>query len=330
MIDPATLLERLGIEWRPRGRMLVATCPHPDHDDHRPSWAAWEDDAGRFRHRCLSCGFGGGPAALVMAVLKVDRRQAHDFLEGTEQAGPPPPLHLRVEVRHRWPPGPVQVPEEVWLGEPLHEWPAPAQEYLRKRSVDDLHVERWGLGYAVDGHLAARIWIPVRDRHGVLVAWTARSFAGGEPKYDSSTEAAPHVLLGEHLPPWSLSRTIVVVEGPFDAFAVDMLTGGDWAVGALRGSAAGKAIDPGHARKLAAFDEVVIATDPDKAGKRAAALVSGIGRWTRCRMAKLRSGEDCAKLYERDPEELELALGYSYDAAHPEDAPVVDRSTTLH
>jgi hypothetical protein len=322
VIDPATLLERLGIEWRPRGRMLIAVCPHPDHDDHKPSWAAWEDDAGRFRHRCLSCGFGGGPANLVMAALGLDRRAAHDFLDGTESAGPPPPLHLRVEVRHRWPPGPVKVPEEVWIGEPLSDWPAPARRYLEKRRITQVEVDRWGMGYAVDGHLAARIWIPVRDRHRVLVAWTGRSFAGGEPKYDSSTEAAAGVLLGEHL--WTGLRTIVVVEGPFDAIAVDAVTRGRWAVGALRGSVAGHAIHPGHALKLADFDRVIIATDPDKAGERAATLVSGVSRWTDVRKAKLRPGEDCAKLYERDPEELALAIGYDLQS-------VEDRSSTpLH
>lgn len=310
MIDPATLLGRLGIEATLRSGKLHATCPSPEHDDRKPSWAAWEDDLGRFRHRCLSCGFGGGPAGLVMVVLGCDRRQAHDFLDGTEAAGPPPALQVRVEVRE-WPIGRhvVTVPEEVWL-EPLEEWPTPARRYLESRGLGQREVARWGLGYAVDGHLAGRIWIPVRDYISRIQSWTARAFGGGEPKYDSSTTAAPHLLLGEHLWPVSYGDIVVVVEGPFDAMAVEHACP-NTAVAALRGSASGAALDPGHAEKLARFQEVVIATDPDKAGERAAAHVSGIGRWTRVRRAKFEKGIDPAKLLELEgPEALRVVLGF--------------------
>lgn len=301
MIDPLTLLGRLGIETTQRGQKHHAPCPSPDHDDSHPSWAAWEDKLGRFRHRCLSCGFGGGPANLIMAVLGLDRRQAHDFLNSTEQAGPPPPLHVRVEVRDVAARRAVQVPEEVWL-EPFTQWPAAPRRYLELRGLGQLAVERWGLGYAMDGRLAGRVWFPVRNLMGDLVSWTARAFAGGEPKYDSSTIAAPHALLGQHLWPSAVPavrRTVVVVEGPFDAVAVDLATGSP--VAALRGSASGGAtLDPGQAAKLACFDEVVIATDPDKAGERAAALIEGLGRHTRVRQARLEKGVDVAKLYENE------------------------------
>jgi Toprim domain len=310
MIDPATLLGRLGIEAAPRGGKLHATCPHPDHDDRKPSWAAWQDDLGRFRHRCLSCGFGGGPAGLVMAVLGCDRRQAHDFLDGTEQAGPPPALQVRVEVRE-WPfrRDALPVPDEVWL-EPLAQWPTPARAYLERRRLGQREVARWGLGYAVDGYLAGRVWIPVRDRACRMQSWTARAFGGGEPKYDSSTTPAPHVLFGEHLWPTSYPDVVVLVEGPFDAMAVEAACP-NTAVAALRGSASGAALDPGHAALLARFREVVVATDPDAAGDRAAAHASGIGRWTSVRRAKLEKGVDPAKLYELEgPDALRLVLGF--------------------
>lgn len=295
MIDPATLLGRLGIDWKPRGHRLIAPCPHPQHADRKPSWAAWSDDLGRFRHRCLSCGFGGGPAALVVAVLGLELRAAYDFLQGAESAGPPPPPTLRVEVREPKRQGADVVPEEVWF-EPFEEWPTPARRYLEQRRMGKREVDKWGLGYAVDGHLRGRIWIPVRDCTGKLASWTARSYDDGDPKYDSSRVAAPGVLLGEDL--WSLHwRTVVVVEGPFDAMAVDAAMGAD--VAALRGSAsAGQAIDPGQAAKLARFREIIIATDPDKAGKRAASLLAGLGRWTKVTTIALFAGMDCAQLYE--------------------------------
>lgn len=308
MIDPATLLDRLGVEWSPRGTKLVAPCPHPDHDDRRPSWAAWEDHLGRFRHRCLSCGWGGGPANLVMALLGCDRRAAHDFLLGAEQAGPPPPLHVRVEVRDESPSTFDLVPEEVWFDE---DWPTPPRRYLRDRGLGHGTVERWGLGYAVDGDLGGRIWIPVKSIDGALESWTARAYDDRDPKYDSSTRPAHGVLLGEHLWPGLHSPSCVVVEGPFDAMAVDAL-GLGVAVAALRGSVAGKALDPEHARKLARFEEVVVATDPDEAGRKAADRLLGLRRWTRVRLVEFEPfDEDCAGIFARSPAELarRLALG---------------------
>lgn len=302
MIDPATLLERLGIEWRPRGHRLIAPCPSPDHPDRKPSWAAWSDDLGRFRHRCLACGFGGGPARLVQARLACNIREAYDFLEGAESAGPPPPPTIRVEVREPSRAIADVVPEEVWF-EPFDEWPTPARRYLEKRRMGKREVDKWGLGYAVDGHLRGRIWIPVRNVAGELSSWTARSYDDSDPKYDSSRVAASGVLFGECFwrdgwMPGSWRHTVVVVEGPFDAIAVEAAIPGA-SVAALRGSAsAGQAIDPAQAGKLARFGHVIVATDPDKAGKRAASLLAGLGRWTKVTTIALFAGMDCAKLYE--------------------------------
>lgn len=245
-----------------------------------------------------------------MAVLGCDRRQAHDFIDGAERAGPPPPLHVRVEIRDRplRPPA-VQVPDEVWV-EPLEQWPERARIYLESRGLGERTRARWGLGYAVEGELAGRVWIPVRDYLGQLVAWTARAFANGEPRYLSSPEAAPHVLLGEHMWAVSYPDVVVVVEGGFDAMAVELACP-NTAVGALRGSAPGVALDPGHAARLGRFPEVVIATDPDKAGARAAAYIEGLGRWTRVRRARFEPGVDPAKLLELEgPEALALVLGF--------------------
>lgn len=301
MIEPENLLARLGIAYQARGRKLVAPCPNPNHPDKHPSWAAWPDDLGRFRHRCLSCGFGGGPAALVMAVLQCDRRAAHDFLDSTETAGPPPPPGIRVEVRERTSSPVVEVPDEVWV-EPFDTWPTPARRYLEKRRLTERERARWGLGYAVDGKLCGRVWIPVRGRTGELVSWTARAFDGDDQKYDSSKVAARSALLGEHL--WDEGSafgrqfTCVVVEGPFDAIAVDASC--DVCVAALRGSATGaQTIDPGQAAKLARFPTVIVATDPDDAGNHAADLLRGLGRWTKLYRPTL-DGRDCAQVFEDD------------------------------
>lgn len=298
MIDPATLLERLGIDVAKRsGDKLIAICPDPQHVDRTPSWAAWLDREGRFRHRCLSCGFGGGPVGLVMAVLSCEPSEAGAFLSSAERAGPGPPMTVQVVVRPA-PGSHAPVPDEVWFA-PLAEWPAPARRYLERRRFTDDDVTAWGMGYAVDGDLTGRIYIPVTDRFGARAAWTARSFSDAVPKYKSSTAAAPHVLLGEHL--WSRrggATTVVVVEGPFDAMAVQAAAPG-YCVAALRGAVAGRAVDPGHAVSLQRFEDVVVATDPDRAGDHAAALLSGLARWSRVRRVRLPAGLDCAKLYEQ-------------------------------
>lgn len=297
-IDPGVLLERLGIEAKPdrRGR-FHALCPN--HADRKPSWMFWlehRDDS--LRHKCIACGWGGGAESLVSKVLGIPFKEARAWIESAATAAPRHvALHSEVEIReprrsH------FQLPQGV-IQKPVQEWPQPPRQYLFDRGVPDAQAEFWELGYAVDGRLAGRIVIPVRDLNLRLVSYTARAFVRTRRKYlEPTTEegADKAAIFGEERWPPVVNRDlVVVVEGGFDGMAVERATRLPFA--GLYGSE----FVPGHAAKLGTWKRILLITDPDDAGERVATEIRGqLGRWATFKRITLPEGEDCASLAKLD------------------------------
>jgi hypothetical protein len=275
-------------------------------------------------HRCFGCGRGGTPADLVAAVLGVDVREARDWLRSGAVLRPcdiPPQLVVKV-LRGR---DPFQMPDGVIFG-PFVAWPSPACAYLARRGVTEEQALRWGLGCAVEGRLAMRVVIPVRDGAGRLCSFVARAFVariGGreakrylEPREDDGADHA--AILGEHLWPRAGRDVALVGEGWFDGAALERaaeLTAHRCAVAVLHGSP-----HPAQAGwdavvgKLATFPTLLVAVDPNDAGERLYATLRGaLGRYSRVVPLRL-PGLDAAAYAERRGDaalarRLEDALG---------------------
>lgn len=309
-VDIPVLLERLGFaKPERRGRALWAPCPF--HEERTPSWSIVDDPGGERHgfHHCHGCGEGGGVSALVAHVLdlrndagELDYRAARDWLGGDQER----PLPVTIEI-----PAPklarrgLVLPSGVVVA-PFARWASPARRYVERRGITGEQVERWGLGYAVDGRLAGRIVFPVRDRLGRLVSYTARDFAGAgrrkylEPEQDEGADKS--AIFGEQHWPDDRKR-VVVIEGAPDALAVERVVGG--AVGAVYGSQ----LLPGAIARLSTFREVVVATDPDKAGQKLArAIVGALGRWSTVLRVTMPEGFDAAALAIENPEALRVAV----------------------
>jgi DNA primase len=246
------------------------------------------------RHRCLSCGFAGGPNKLVMALLGLKFDDAEAFVASDEVRAPPMLAGVVVTQLGGRRPAASQ-PAGVVADRPLADWPSRPRGYLEDRGVTPEQALDWGLGYAVDGKLAGRIYFPIHDQAGALRAWTARAFGDKSPKYDSLSLAGgadESVLLGEEFwPPRSSRRDLplVVVEGPFDALAVDRL---DRSVAALRGSD----LSPAHAAKLCTWGALLVATDSDKSGRMVHEAIRGLQRHVRVSRVRIPDGHDPASL----------------------------------
>jgi len=310
-VDIQRLLERFGIEVAERaGQELWARCPA--HQDTKPSWSIHVRTA---QHHCFSCGWGGGAPALVIRGLGVDDLawdskdawewlEAHGFLLEVDPA-------LSVElVLSGGRPSRFVLPREVRVVPP-EQWPSAAWAYLRTRGVIPGQIERWGIGFAVDGRLAGRVIFPLRDSTGVPRSYTARTFLDDPKRYLTPTKAEgpdPAALFGEeHWPRLSFRQQVVVVEGALDALAVERAIGS--AVAGMLGATRASAMLV--AGKLATFDEVVVATDPDPAGDAAwEALYPALVRHCRVRRVRLPEGEDAASL---PCDALAEALGESID-----------------
>jgi len=318
-VDASALLDRLGIAFRRKGRALWSCCPHRFHNadgtpEKEPSWSM-VDAPGEERnglHRCFGCGRGGAPADLVSAVLGVELREARDWLRSGAvlRAGDIPP---QVVVKILRPRVLFQLPDGVRFA-PLPEWPTPARTYLARRRITEEQALRWGLGYAVDGRLAMRIVVPVRDGVGRSCSFVARSFVerlGGreakrylEPRGEDCADHS--AILGEHLWPRTGRDTALVGEGWFDGAALERAADLETrhrcrvSVAVLHGSP-----HPSQGGwdavigKLATFRTLIVAVDPNDAGERLVDTLRGaLAR--HCRVIPLRlSGIDAAGFAER-------------------------------
>lgn len=117
---------------------------------------------------------------------------------------------------------------------------APYVLYLKERGYRDAQIEwlseHYELYYATKGLYRQRIVVPIKDRYGELLSWTARTIKPDvQPRYRTlrvfknsedgqgpfAKIASNHTVLG--LPVlWAAHnpRVLVIVEGPFDALKV--------------------------------------------------------------------------------------------------------------
>ncbi len=305
MIAPTTRIEivmgALHLEVvRSRGRRAWALCPF--HDDHAAdNFFVRTQGEHVGTYHCFACKAKGNLIDLVMKLRSMDYKAAKAFVDSSGKNYEPPRARVRVVerppvlARRRF-----QLPRECIMGEPLEEWTTLARRYVAKRGIDRGEIERYGLGYAVDGRLAGRIVFPVRvGPKGTPASYSARSFCGAERKYltpHESEEADQDSLFGEHLWPGPEERLVIcVTEGAINALACSRAT--DLPASSISGSD----VRPGHVIKLATFTCVAILTDPDKAGDKAArGFASSLGRRSNVVRVRLPEGKDAADLTAKD------------------------------
>jgi DNA primase len=320
VVDVPALLARLGIEAKKRGREWWACCPF--HPERTPSWQIRDDDEDPERHgrwRCLGkCHVGGGAVGLVMRVLELQRaREALDWLR-SGGAVDRPSAGQEAAAGGGLVMGPAKRPKSGFVLPggvrfvPFDEWPETARGYAESRGLNAEQVDRWGLGYAVDGRLRGRIVMPWRDGRGRLGGYTGRAYLPGDPrKYlEPTAEEGAGVgwVYGEELwPPPAERDELVVIEGGFDGYAIERATSLPW------GAARGSHLTPGHVARISTFRRIVIATDPDGAGEKfAKSIADALARshdGMMFRVSYPRDSDDAAKVERRDgPEALARAV----------------------
>lgn len=315
-VDIAKLLLWLGIKARRRGTEWWACCPV--HGEKEPSWQIHDspDDDAHGLWRCFGCGAKGNALGLVADRFDVGWREALEMVQEQGLIGGPPPIPLRVEVVTERPRvrGCV-LPPGVMFG-PVDQWVSPARRYILSRGITPEQIDRWGIGYAVDGKLRGRLVFPVRDAHGRVVGYSARTFIDDEKRYLEPSTADGYELGAvygeEHWPPVGQRPVVVVTEGAINALAVERAVDVCPEFGALAppfGAVRGSNLQPGHLVRLGTFGVVLVASDPDKAGdKLFADLKQALGRWARVRRVGLEVN-DCAAT---PIDELAGALGAAW------------------
>lgn len=288
------VLRKLGITADQHNKRLWARCPRADDrryhttgDKNPTNWFIWSNDAGpdkAGKHHCFSCKFGGGLVDLVIHSLKLksdfsqeDWQKAKAWLNSEiVEVEAPSAVNLHVSSVYG---EQFNVPSEV-IFEPVSEWPSPMRNYLvKERHMPEWQINRWGIGYAVDGRLSGRVVLITRDQDKTPVNYHARSIGSGKrylmPKKAESPDL--RVLFGEEH--WD----------------------GRICVGALSGSH----VHPETVSRIVNFDRVAIVTDNDVAGKGAREkLIAALSRHIEIKNIELPSGEDADSVEQSDLQEF--------------------------
>jgi DNA primase len=143
--------------------------------------------------------------------------------------------------------------------------------YLAGRGLAAETVRTFGVGfYGGRGFLRGRIVIPIHDERGELVAYAGRAIDREEPRYRFPRGFRKSlVLFNLHRVLKTGARTVIVVEGFFDALAVHQA--GYPAVVALMGSTLSR---PQGDLLTTHFDRVLLMLDGDDAGRHGAAAIT--------------------------------------------------------
>lgn len=300
------VIQLLGLQVvRRRGTRAWAFCPfHEQVAAKAPTFFVRVSGERAGQTHCFSCKAGGGLAELVAKVRGCTLKEAKQFVRDAGKGWQPPRAAVRFRgAEPKITRGRFALPRELLLGEPIDDWPSGASRYLLGRGITQREVDAFGIGYAVDGRLAGRIIFPVyRWPNREPAGYSARSFVGDEPKYktpDADEHADKDAMFGEHLwPPPGERHAVVVTEGAIDALSASL------ASGLPCGSLSGSDVHPGHVLALATFKVVVVLTDADQPGDKAArGLASSLGRSSSPRRVRL-LGTDANELWRADPERL--------------------------
>lgn len=297
-----------------RGDRGWIQCPLHDSDSKTRTWFVRRHGENAGRWHCFSCKKSGGLVMLAMALRGIERDEARTFVREAGKGFQPPKARARVVARqpvlgrHRFamPPG--------ILYEPFDDWLTMAREYwTQDRGLDSGHIDRYRVGYAVDGTLAGRVVIPFLAEDGRAGTYSARTFVDSDPKYRTPHEdEGPdlELVFGMHTwPPIEQRRNmaIAVTEGAIDGISIEQAMG-RWEDGGLCvGSLGGSDVRPGHLVSLATFGLVIAATDADPPGDKAAtAIRSGLGR--HAKVVRCRLPVDANKMLRRRPRALRERL----------------------
>jgi DNA primase len=250
VIAPSVKLLRAGREWK-------ACCPF--HNEKTPSFTV-NDDKG-FYH-CFGCGAHGDAIRFLTDQRGMPFMDAVKELAakaGMDVPAPDPQAKERADRAATL----TDVMAEVakWDGEQLNGLAgAEARDYLKRRGIEAVVAQRFGLGLAPDSRNAlkraldklgedrlvetgmlikpeeggdtydrfrGRLMFPIRDARGRVIGFGGRILGAGEPKYLNSPDT-PLFDKGRTLynidragPASRAARRLIVVEGYMDVIALD-------------------------------------------------------------------------------------------------------------
>jgi len=92
-----------------------------------------------------------------------------------------------------------------------------AYKYLQSRGISEEMVEKYNIGYTVQGDFAYRVIIPSYDKDNILNYFVGRAWVNKKMKYKNPASVPKdEIIFNEKLIDWD--KDIFLVEGAFDSF----------------------------------------------------------------------------------------------------------------
>jgi DNA primase len=272
MVTMAMLLEHYGVRLRAAGAgQLRGQCPLPQHSS-KESKESFNVNTGRDIWSCKSQSCivarkgkeGGNVLDFVMAMEDcriTDAAQKVVEWFGQEESSPSKADSVHEDsarANPTTPPGIVNKPLGFELKGIVY------HSYLAERGITEETAKKFGVGFFPGkGSMAGRVVIPIRDEHGVLVAYAGRSIDNAEPKYLLPPKFQKHlVLFNRHA---ATGSTVILVEGFFGTMYLSQ-------AGLPAAALMGCTISDEQEHQLPPY--VVLLMDGDDAGRKATAEIT--------------------------------------------------------
>jgi DNA primase len=94
-----------------------------------------------------------------------------------------------------------------------------AYKYLQSRGITDEIIEKYKIGYTVNGDFAYRIIVPSYNKEGVLNYFVARAWVPKKMKYKNPAVPKDEIIFNEGLIDWE--KDVYLCEGAFDSFFLE-------------------------------------------------------------------------------------------------------------
>lgn len=263
------VLLRYGVRLRRTGGELRGPCPLPTHTSRR-SRDSFSVSVSRNVWSCRSqscmAARGGNPGGnLLDLVALIEGCSVRDAALRLQNWSGTMPVRRAL-------PG-ASTAEPTLRNAPLHfalQHVHQRHAYLAERGLAAETIRTFGVGfYGGHGFLRGRIVIPIHDERGKLVAYAGRAIDGQEPKYRFPRGFRKSLVLFNLHRVLKTARTVIVVEGFFDALAIHQAEYP--AVVAIMGSTLSRQ----QTNLLTThFDRVLLMLDGDDAGRHGAAAIA--------------------------------------------------------
>jgi DNA primase len=94
-----------------------------------------------------------------------------------------------------------------------------AYKYLQSRGINDEIIDKYKIGYTVNGDFAYRIIVPSYNKEGVLNYFVARAWVPKKMKYKNPAVPKDEIIFNEGLINWE--KDVYLCEGAFDSFFLE-------------------------------------------------------------------------------------------------------------